>query len=319
MKTLIIIILFFPISSIFGQTNLEKKDTIIDFWNHQTYERLNGYENRVVEDRNKILYVKISQKGRSEPNFEYFWSNDSVFYSIEYYLSGNQKSTGNFIISNQISAKIDTLTSENPMNPADFIQTFIYFREIVKIGKWRESSDYCCIDKYGDYWEGEYINGKRTGIWKHYTSSFSNIEIERINYNQDSLKSIYVNNVGATIRIDSLENILRGRWIVSTCEDSKTSRMLFYKCLSYKGNYGDDCNNSYSKANYYDFIDKTNFKRQRGEGCNEFKESSTTAKWKIIRENSETYIFINFIGSSENWKFKLIYLDRKGTLVTERQ
>ncbi len=317
MKNSILIILFLSKHLSFSQTKT-KKDTIIDFWNHQIYDNLGGYENRVVEENNKILFVKISYKGQSQSNLEYFRINDTLFHSIEYYPSNNHKSTGNFIISNKISEQTDTITSEDLNNPGIFLNTLVYFREIVKTGKWQESSDYCCMDKYGDYWEGEYKNGKRAGIWKHYISSFNNIEIERINYDGESLKSIYADNIVSTLTIDSLQKILHGRWIVSSCESSSQSRNILSKCFLYDGHYDDDCNNKYSKQNYYDFTDGINFKRQGGEGCNKFKESSTTAKWKIIRENAETYIIINFIDSKENWKLKLIYLDKNGTLVTER-
>jgi hypothetical protein len=304
------------VSTVCGQTKIANRDTVINFGNYSTYERLHGYENRVVREENRVLYTKISFEGKTEPNLEYFRINDTLFSFIEYYESGNKKSTGTFVLSNSISHIVDTIISEAPANPADFLQNLVYYREIEKTGKWRESSDYCCVSQYGDYWEGEYKKGKRIGIWKHLTSSFSSIEIERINYDIDKSSPIYINNISPSLPVDSLVKVVLGRWVVSSCESKEQTRMLYYKCKTYNGEYGDNCS---SEANYYDFLNETTFKRLRGDGCNKFKESSKTAKWKIIRENKDTFIIMDFSDSKETWKFKLIYLDRSGNLVTERQ
>lgn len=185
MKQLYIIVFALLSFSIYGQTKINKttKDTIVDFWNLRFYDRLYNYDNRVVESNGKILYVKISYKGQSQANLEYFRINDSLFHCIEYYPSSNQKAHGDYIISNKIVPDTDTLFVENIDVPGEITQINYFFRQILKTGEWVESSDYCCIDKNGNYWEGKYQNGKRKGIWKHLIRNINgDIELERVNY-----------------------------------------------------------------------------------------------------------------------------------------
>jgi hypothetical protein len=315
MRNLYKLLLFFFSLSAFGQTKIDR-DTIVDFWNQQTYKQRSGYNNRVVETNGKLLYVKISFSGQLQANFEYFHINDSLFNCIEYYPSSNIRASGDYIVTKNLAPNIDTLFSGEINDPGEFWKDIIYFKQIVKTGKWIERSDYCCIDKYGDYWEGEYKQGKRIGIWKHLISNFNNdIELEQLNYNADLLKPIYIKNLTYTSPLENLEKTISGKWTIG-CEDSTSLRIMLTKCILYNGDYGDICGD---KTNYYDFSTVNKFKRQTGEGCNKFKQTSLKGIWSILKDGANTFININFAESKENWKLKIIYMDKNGTLVAERQ
>ncbi|MBL0330881.1 MAG: hypothetical protein IPP64_16095 [Bacteroidetes bacterium] len=312
MRNVHIIILFLLSLSAFGQPKIEKqkRDTIIDFWNQRTYDRLHGYENRVIKSDGKILYVKISFLEKSQANFEYFRITDNLFHCIEYSPDGNYKTIGNYIITDKIIGA-DTSMIED-ITTAEMSYMIFYFRGILKTGKFIEYSNQ---SEFSDYWEGEYNRGKRVGIWKH----MNGFELKQINYDLDSTKNIYTKNLAIESPIDSLIMLLKGRWMLRSCDNETSPRMIFTKCRTYNGRYGEDCNNNFSKTNYYDFLTKNLFYRQRGEGCFEFRETSIAGNWRIEKNSYDTYLLINYIDSKDNWKLKLIYVDRDGNLITERQ
>src|SRR6187549_3678724 len=141
---------------------------------------------------------------------------------------------------------------------------------------------------------------------------------QKIDYDTDSTKKIYSVNIAKTISVDTLKMMLRGRWNIKSCDSEKDPRMFFSKCETYDGHYGDDCNNKWSRNNYYDFISATKFVRQRGEGCYKFRETCTNGQWNILEKNGERYIEIKFT-NGQVWQLKILYLSNEFNLATKRQ
>ena len=292
-----------------------EQDTVIDLWNHRLYDRSYGYDNKVVEADNKILYVKIPFEGQSQPNIEYFRINDSLFHCIEYYQDSSYKAIGNYILGRKITG-IDTLITQDLIT-GNFTNKAVNYRQILKTGQWTEYDNH---KEFGDCWEGLYSQGKRIGIWKQINYGIEDkFELKQINYNADSTKVIYEKNIFVTLPSDSITKLLNGRWRLRSCDNEKSIRMIYLKCKSYSGHYGDDCNDRISKNNYYDFLTNNKFNRQRGEGCYVFRETSIMGDWKVMKEGADTFLMISFTDSKENWKLKIIYLDYDGNLITERQ
>ena len=106
-----------------------------------------------------------------------------------------------------------------------------------------------------------------------------------------------------------------GTW---ECDALNEPRMFYSKCKLYNGNLGDDCNNKFGNENYYQFSSANRFKRQRGEGCNKYKENDLYGKWNIKENAKQRFIEIKFT-NGQLWRLKIVYLDKEFNLVTERE
>jgi hypothetical protein len=189
-----------------------------------------------------------------------------------------------------------------------------YFKEFIKEGEWQEFEDSAF---HHISWTGNYTNNKRTGVWKRKVYGIiEDLVMEEVDYDKDSTRKIYNDNIGRSISVDSLKRILQGRWHLKDCEVEPKPRMFYWKCETYGGQYGDDCNNSMGEENYYDFVSSTKFIRQRGEGCNKFRENCTNGNWIIVEKNGDRFIRLIFT-NGQIWNLKILYLDKDFNLATD--
>jgi hypothetical protein len=313
-------ILFYCIHSYSQDTiPISKIDTLIPFWGTKSF-RSNGYNNRVVPFNSKNpLYVNITFEKSNKSQYEYFRIDSSKYLVYEYFRDAKHssidgiKSRGVKVVKDIIVDKstngVTHIGQENKHS-----RQIHYFKDLVKEGEWQEFEDSVF---HNISWRGNYANNKRTGIWKRLVYGvIDNLIIEEVDYSKDSTHKIYNNNIVKTISVDSLKRVLQGRWHLKTCEVEPKPRMFYRKCEKYEGNYGDDCNNSMGIENYYDFVSLTKFIRQRGEGCNKFRETCTNGNWKIIEKNGDRFIHFIF-ANGQIWNLKILYLDIDFNLATD--
>jgi hypothetical protein len=290
-----------------------ERDTIVDFWqNQKVFDRLDGYENRIVGCGSTILYAKITFKKTTQANLEYFRINDSLFHFIGYFPNGDTKSIGTYLLKDEIIGT-DTVVIES-FPSGHMYYCVYYFKKIIKTGHWIEYEN--SID-LANRWKGEYINGRRIGVWSQEAFEFNmGYEIQRIDHTRDSTKSFYLKNLVNQWPYDSLYTFIRGRWAPWSCEGENSPRMLYRKCHLYNKEYQDDCITD-PNGRYLEFSANGQFARMKSSTCGKFHEKDTKGNWMISEEATGTYIYIRFSNSS-TWKLKLIYLDRDGNLITER-
>lgn len=290
-------------------------DTLPDFWNKKY---IVNHKNKLITSDSKLLYVGLTFEEKPQFNFEFFRINDSLFHCIEYYQSGNKKSWGDYIV----TSKIIWTDSVYGFDPSLDKQTLYahHLLQILKSGEWNYASDVQTLSDLGDTWQGTYLNGVKNGIWRHYINGHNKLELKLVNYSLDSSKNLSIKNIINTSDIDILKQNLNGRWLLSMCESEEPYRMQYYKCNKTDNSFGDDCNNKSGKENYYDFNPKNIFQRQRGEGCNHYKEELTIGKWLLEKDKNDIFLILNINDktTTEQWKFKIIYMDNSGNLVTER-
>ena len=289
-RTLITLLLILPMLAL-GQNQFDNTvhDTIPDFWNKSYYMQIRGHQNRIIKSEDKLLYVGLTFENKTQYNFEYFRINDSLFHCIEYYESGNKKSWGNVIITNKI-IYTDSLIGFDPTIDKRTLYAH-HFRQIFKSGEWNYTSDIKYLFDLGDSWQGNFQDGIKTGIWRHYINGPNELELELNDFSSDSLINKSTKNLIHSISLDKLGTFLTGLWSLSTCESKTPTRMLLYKCNKIDNSYGDDCNNRFGKVNYFAFNAKNIFHRQIGEGCYNYKDGFSNGSWLIEKNNAD--IFLN--------------------------
>ena len=316
MKNSCFLLLLLAYSILKSQTKTETihHDTFPDFRNGLSYINGESCDGRFVHGTGQMLYYKYCFRETNQPCLEYFRINDTVFYCYRYAADSSYKEYGKYAVTNNIAFRDTQLTQDINSGTLDTI--IIHRNEILKTGNWIE---YVKSAKYGEYWEGQYMIGKRVGIWKHILYHWNDrFELELINYDVDSTKVVYEKNVAFALPTDSLKRILYGRWKFF-CTEKPYTTIYFGKCGVYDGHYGDDCNDKYSKGNYFEFAPFKIFNRSPSPGCNKYKAKLLQGDWEIEIKDNYAFIVIKFKDSKEVWKFKITYLDREGNLVAEKQ
>ncbi len=321
MRIKFLFFLFIVASSCYSQDSIlpDKVDSPINFFRLKPL-RLYPYNNRVVPFNDPLpLYVQINYEDGKTKQFEYFRLDSTTYLVYEYFRSAKRssreglKSGGKMRVTNEIAGISVTKTTSRGGEGNRYYKTIHHYKTMVKEGEWEELED--SVFRH-TYWTGNYVNNKRTGLWKRIT--YGDLVLEEIDYSKDSTIKIFSSNLIYTLPLDSLKAMLAGRWHLNDCDEEKKSKMDYSKCMTYDGEYGDDCNNRIARENYYDFTSVTRFVRQRGDGCNKFRESCTNGQWTISETKGERYINIKFT-NGQSWRLKLIYLDYDGNLITERQ
>lgn len=287
------------------------RDTVPDLNNGQWIQMAYS-NNRQVTVEGQVEYAKVH--GQNQTYSEYFRMNDSTYYRYEYFANGAFKSKGNFLVTQTLIGP-DSSQCEDPANPGTFYWRITYFRQLVKTGVWHEFSS---SDPFGDAWQGNYVNGKRTGTWSRQIFLSNKIlQVSFINYDKDSTKIIKGNNAVADLPVDSVAKRLTGRWSKTyiSCDEEKRPRMLYHQCRTFKGNYGDDCVGvkGVTMVESIEFLPANKFIHHFAASCNKLQEGS----WKIYKEKGETIIELNLKDQPVS-KFKIVYLDNEGYLITEQ-
>lgn len=324
MRIILLLTLLTIKASCFSQDTIpiSKVDTLLPFFGKLPM-RLHGYENRVVPFGSiNPLYVLISYKESKIKHFEYFRIDSSKYLRYQFFRS-DKGSSNEGIKSRGIVVATDEIVDSSTTGVRHiggwddkYTREIHYYKGFSKEGEWDEFEDSVF---HHIYWTGNYVNNKRTGLWKRMVYGIGDeFVLEEIDYTKDSTKRIFSSNIIKTISLDSLKKMLVGRWHLRSCDEEKGPRMFYSKCQTYDGAYGDDCNNKWARENYYDFTSQTKFVRQRGEGCYNFRESCTSGQWKIIEANGERFIEMKFT-NGQTWKLKVLYFDYENNLITDRQ
>ena len=296
-----------------------KADTLLPFFGTKSIH-LYGYENRIVPYNSTVpLYVLISYDGTKAKRFEYFRIDSSKYLVYEFFRnskgSSNEGLKGKGVI-HVINKIIDSSASygRSASGGGGSKQTH-YYKGFSKEGEWDEYEDSLFFHKF---WTGKYANNKKVGIWNNYIYDPNDDRlIMQIDYDLDSTLKIFAVNLVGKLSIDSISYILNGRWTLA-CEDDKDRRMLMNKCQLYDGHYGDDCNSRFGDENYYEFLSNSKFKRQKGETCDKFKQNSTSGQWKVLRIKNDLMLEIK-LTTGNTIRYKVLYLDREGNMVADRQ
>ena len=297
-----------------------KSNLTINFFNHEPIN-LHPYNNRVVPCCvTNPYYVSISFPKSNKSNFEYFRIDSAHYLRYEYFDNAKQssnrglKSSGVVRITDTIFGQLEHIVKKsNEHSP--FGGYYGAYKELAKEGKWDEYEDSLFFHKY---WTGNYLNNKKVGIWSCYIYDPNDDRLlKQFDYDKNLTVSTNSVNLVDFSTMDSLNYFLEGRWKLR-CEDNKDRRMFLTKCQLYDGNYGDDCNNRFGEENNYEFFANKKFKRQKGETCNKFRQNTTTGEWKFTRIKNELVLEIKL---SANYiiKYKVLYFDREGNMVADRQ
>jgi len=316
MRLFVFLICFVGCNCCFGQSKMApmEKDTLIPFNGSKTFHSF-GDETRIIPFDSKIpLYLCINYEGTQKINYEYFRIDSSSYLVRQYFRNANIKSndgiksTGVRVIKNRLVCDT-TIHKIFDANANETISTrATCYREFTKEGKWEEYED---STFNAVWWEGDYKDNKRAGVWtRSILIAGKTLTLEQINYDIDSTKKIYTNNLILNIRIDSLKNLLIGRWSLETCDDLSTQKMFYYRCQKLNGAYNCD-------FGYYQLFASNEFTRQRMPNCDKFNESSIKGIWKIRELNGQRMIEVKFT-NGRVWKFKILYIDKDMQFVTER-
>jgi hypothetical protein len=294
--------------------SIREPDTLLPFFGKKSM-RLHGYENRIVPYNSAIpLYVMITYEGPGEKQVEYFRIDSSKYLVYEFFRndkgSNDQKLKTAGIV--HIVDKIVDSSATYAISASDGSrskQTHFY-KGFSKEGEWEEREDSLF---YHLYWIGNYAHNKKVGTWNNYVFSHNtDFLIAQIDYSGDSTQKLYSVNLAGKSSPDSIGYLLMGRWTLA-CEDDKDRRMIMQKCQPDRF----DCEETMGKLNFYEFLRDNNFKRQKGETCNSFKQKSTTGKWRVYRDNENLFFEIKL--SKGGWLiYKLWYIDREGNMVADR-
>jgi hypothetical protein len=321
MKYSLLSILFVTITSIsFSQDTIpiSKIDTLIPFWGRNSLN-LGEYENRIIPYGSKVpLYISINYKNKTLHNYEFFRVDSSTYLAYEYFRDQRPgrydrlKSKGIKVLRDRITDSSVSGVVHIGRRENRYTREIHYYKEFSKEGEWEEYQDSVF---HHTYWVGNYTHNKRTGLWKHFVYGMGELLLEEIDYDADSSKRIYTNNIITSVSIDSLKLMLMGKWKLVSCDASDEPKMFYFKCPLYYGHYGDDC-----KYNYYEFMSNNKFHRQHepGDGCYKFREGCINGQWKITEKQGQRFIEINFI-NGQTWKLKIQYIDKEHNLVTDRQ
>ena len=314
-------LLTFPLFCFSQDTiRISKIDTLLPFFGTRPI-RLAGYENRVVLFNSKNpLYVMTTYEDVKNKNFEYFRIDSSKYLRYEFFRSdkgsSNEglKSAG---VVKVIEKIMDTTTTgvRHIGGNEKHTREIHYYKGFSKEGIWTEYDDSLF---YHRFWTGKYSNNKRVGLWSNYIYAPNDDRlIEEIDYDKDSTVKIYSANLAACASLDTLTYYFTGRWTLG-CEDRTDRRMLLDKCRLYEGRYGDDCNSRFGAENFYEFSSNGSFLRQKGETCNKFLQSGAKGNWRFVRLKNDLLLEITLLSKSKI-KFKVIYFDREGNMVADRQ
>ena len=299
---------------------ISRIDTPINFFREKPL-RLHPYNNRVVPfDDINPLYVQINYENGKNKNFEYFRIDSSKYLVYEFFRgskgSSNEglKSRGVVKVTNNIAGTSKTTVSHIGRKENKYTKRIHYYRALSKEGQWEEFEDSTFNHKY---WTGTYVNNKKVGIWSNYIYDPNDDRlIQQIDYDKDSGKKIFTINIIGQLSADSISYYLLGRWPMGY-DPSDDKRNLLMKCQLYDWHYGDDCNSRFGKISYYEFFNNGKFIGQNGETTKQ-KTYPTIGLWKLIKLNAKVILEIS---SSDKRKFRydIIYLDREGNMVADKQ
>jgi len=298
---------------------IRRVDTLLPFFGNKPLN-LNGYENRSVPyNSNYPLYVLITYQGGKSKRFEYF-RIDSSNYLVYEFFRDDKGSSNKGLKSSGIVKTIEKIVDSSrsigiSVTTDDRIQYKRYYKGFSKEGKWDEYDDSLFFHKF---WTGKYKDNKRVGVWSNYIYDPNDDRlIMQIDYDKDSAVKIFTTNLAGNLSLDSISHFFNGRWTLA-CEDDKDRRILMNKCQLYEGHYGDDCNSRFGAENYYEFLNSSMFKRQKGETCNKFRQSSTSGQWKVLRNKDDLMLEIK-LTTGYVIRYKVLYLDREGNMIADRQ
>jgi hypothetical protein len=294
-------------------------DTLLPFFGIKPLH-LTGYQNRSVP-YNSInpLYVLITYPGGKSKQYEYFRIDSSNYLLYEFFRSDKGssndglKSEGKLTVINRI---VDSSISTGVNGVTGNRRTFqAYFKGFSKEGKWDEYEDSFFFHRY---WTGNYLNNKKVGVWSNYIYDPNGDRlIQQIDYDKDSTVKIFTTNIVGLLSTDSLRYYLIGRWPVG-CEEDNEVRIPMMKCQLYEGQFGDDCNSRFGRISYYGFFKNGSFRRQNGETCKKVKNYATTGTWKLTKVKGKLSLEIILTNKSDI-KYHILYLDREGNMVVDRQ
>ena len=309
-------------TSCFSQDTIpvSRIDTPINFFRLKPL-RLYPYNNRVVQfDDSTPLYVLITYEDGKAKNFEYFKIDSNRYLVYEFFRSdkgsSNEglKSSGVMKVTNEI-AGVST-TGVRHLGRADnkYTKEIHRYKALSKEGEWNEYEDSLFHHRY---WTGNYLNNKKIGVWSNFIYDPNDDRlIQQIDYDKDSTKKIFSINLVGQLSIDSIDYYLRGRWPIG-CEDDE-NRNLMMKCQLYDGHFGDDCNSRFGNIGYYEFFQNGKFKRQNGETCKKYKTYPTSGIWNINKVKGKLILEIT-LTSKAKIRFQILFLDRDGNMVADRQ
>ncbi len=300
---------------------ISKVDSPINFFGEKPL-RLAGYNNRVIPFNDLVpLYVEITYEESKHKNFEYFRIDSTHYLTYEYFRTDKGssvdglKSRGVMRVASEITGVKTTGVKYVGISKGYYTKEIHHFKALSKEGPWEEFEDSVFNHIY---WVGNYSNNQRIGLWKRMVYGIGDdYVLEEIDYDKDPTTRLYPTNLVRAVPIDSLKQMLFGRWNLRGCDASGERRMFYSKCELYDGHYGDACNNKFGIGNHYDFISNNKFARQRGEGCDKFQEDCVAGRWLIIDAKSDRFIEIKFT-NGRIWKLKILYIDKQGNLVTDR-
>ena len=315
-----IFLLTFP-SACFSQDTIRisKIDTLLPFFGKLPI-RLHGYENRTVPFESKNpLYVLITYEDRKNKNYEYFKIDSSKYLRYEFFRndkgSSNEglKSAG---VVKVIEKILDTSTTgvRHMGGKVKYTRQIHYYKGFSKEGEWNEFEDSLFSHKY---WTGTYLNNRKVGIWSNYINDPNDDRlIQQINYDKDSTKKIFSVNIIGQLSVDSISYFLLGRWPMGY-DPSDDDRNLLMKCQLYDGHYEDDCNSRFGKISFYEFFNNGKFIGQNGESTKQ-KTYPTSGLWKLIKLNGKVILEI-FSSNKRRIRYDIIYLDKEGNMVADKQ
>jgi hypothetical protein len=261
------------------------------------------------------LYVMITYPGEKSKSHEYFRMDSSNYLVYQFFRS--DKGSSNKGLKNAGKVKIIESILDSSSSTATNGNRSLYkryYKGFSKEGEWDEYEDSLFFHKF---WSGKYYNGKKVGVWNNYIYDPNDDRLlMQIDYDKDSTLKLFTINLTGKLSLDSIKYFLNGRWTLA-CENDKDRRMLMNKCQLYDGDYGDDCNSRFGDENYYEFLDKEVFKRQKGETCDNFKQRATTGKWNVYRSKDNLFLEIKLTNNAII-KYKVWYLDRDGNMVADR-
>ena len=322
MHTKLILVLLTISTSCFSQDTIpiSKIDSPINFFGLKPL-RLHPYNNRVVpfNDYNP-LYVLINYEDGKNKHFEYFRIDSSKYLVYEFFRSGKGssneglKSSGVMRVTNDTAGVSTTGVRHIGAEDSKFTKEIHYYRAMSKEGEWNEYEDSLFSHRF---WTGNYLNNKKVGIWSNYIYDPNDDRlIQQIDFDKDSSKKIFLTNIIGQLSIDSIGYYLLGRWPIGY-DPSDDNRNLMMKCQLYDGHYGDDCNSRFEKINYFEFFTNGKYSGQNGE-TNKKKIYPTSGLWKLNMLNGKVILEISS-PDKRKFKYDIIYLDRDGNMVADRQ
>jgi hypothetical protein len=317
---IILLLLISPIFCLSQDTiKISKVDTLLPFFGKSPL-RLMGYENRVVPfNSHKPLYVLITYKDSKNKRLEYF-KVDSAKYLVYEFFRNDKGSSNEGLKSSGLVKIIDKINDTSTTGvrhiggKEKYTREIHYYKGFSKEGEWTEYEDSLFSHRY---WTGTYLNNRKVNIWSNYIYDPNDDRlIQQIDYDKDSTKKIFSVNIIGQLSVDSIGYYLLGRWPMGY-DPSDDKRNLLMKCQLYDGHYGDDCNSRFGKISFYEFFTKGKFIGQNGETTKK-KTYQTSGLWKLIKLSGKVILEIS---SSDKRKIRydIIYLDREGNMVADRQ